>query len=159
MTYKIHLMTMNNKAVGCGWQISQQSQRFGFPSDWPVEPNLVRELSPFWANSLIQWTVPWTPKRWRRRFLRSLYPSVNPSVGRSHPPFWGKTKSAAQRHAGPAAAPQTDQSPMTFLANVTWEKLSTIAVIKTTSQACFWQSSWSSWRKFLKSASLFIFML
>lgn len=62
MTYKIHLMTMNNKAVGCGWQISQQSQRFGFPSDWPVEPNLVRELSPFWANSLIQWTVPWTPK-------------------------------------------------------------------------------------------------
>ena len=53
--------------VGCGWQISQQSQRFGFPSDWPVEPNLVRELSPFWANSLIQWTVPWTPKRWRLR--------------------------------------------------------------------------------------------
>ena len=66
-TFKIHLLTTENKGVGCGWQPSinkaqdlnpldhrseplcyQECARcfrlFGFPSDWPVDPQPAEDL-------------------------------------------------------------------------------------------------------------------
>ena len=73
-TYKIHLLTTDNKAVGCGWQPSidkaqdlnpldhrsephcyQECARcfrlFGFPTDWPVDSHQVEEDSELSSSS------------------------------------------------------------------------------------------------------------
>ena len=78
-TYKIHLLTTENKAVGCGWQPSidkaqdlnpldhrsephcyQECARcfrlFGFPADWPVDPPPAEEDSELSSSSATRWT-------------------------------------------------------------------------------------------------------
>ena len=73
-TFKIHLLTTENKGVGCGWQPSinkgqdlnpldhrsepscyQECARcfriFGFPTDWPVDPQPAEEDSELSSSS------------------------------------------------------------------------------------------------------------
>ena len=68
-TFKIHLLTTENKGVGCGWQqpsinkaqdlnpLDHRSEPlcyfrlFGFPTDWPVEPQPAEEDSELSSSS------------------------------------------------------------------------------------------------------------